>query len=201
MKKKSNFFIILGSLLLSSSIVLFIYIKVEQNKKFNEAFETEKEFVNQLSKNKLGSKKKKNQRDRISNNQARGVIRINKLGVLAEIYNNTESETLLKGVGVIETTDLPSSKPGTISALAGHRGGRNEKLLFFKIDKLEAGDEIQVTTKDEVLVYKVVEQEIIEANDWSKFTSEADKSKLILMACHPYPSNYQRILVKAELKD
>lgn len=209
MKRKSNLLIILGILLLINSLVYFVYLKTEENKKRQEAIETENEFLKQVESKKnekyvldftkLRDKKPEEKGDEITNTEAIGVIRIDKLGVLAEVYNNTEYNTLLKGVGVIETTDFPSSKSGTTSALAGHRGGRNEKLSFLNIHKLEAGDEIKLTTKDEILIYRVVEQEVVEADDWSKFTREDDKSKLILMACHPYPQNYQRLLIKAEL--
>lgn len=107
--------------------------------------------------------------------------------------------TLLIGLGIVDTTDLPSSKLGTLAVIAGHRGGRNEKLSFINIDKLENGDEIKITTKDEVLIYKVVGQQVVEDDDWSKFIREDEKSKIMLMACHPYPVNDKRLLVEAEL--
>lgn len=206
--RKSNFLIFLGILLLVSSVISFIHLKTEENKMRQEVLELETDFLRQTkeaqeAKEQNGldfTKEELKEVDKISNDQAVGVIRIDKLGILAAIYNNTDDDTLLKGVGVIETTDLPSSKLGTISAIAGHRGGRNEKLSFLNIHNLEGGDDIRITTKDEILSYKVVEQEVVEADDWSKFTREDEKSKLILMACHPYPQNYQRFLVKAELE-
>lgn len=211
MKRKPNYITILGVLLILSSILYFLYLKVEENNKRKEALETEKEFINIIndkSKTKkqvleithLKDKKELEIADDVSNDEAIGVIRIDKLGILAEIYDNTLEYTLLKGVGVIDTTDFPSSKLGTVTALAGHRGGRNEKLSFLNIHKLEYGDEIKITTKNEVLKYIVKDQEVIEPDDWSKFTREKDKSKLILMACHPYPQNNKRLLVKAELE-
>ena len=140
------------------------------------------------------------ERDEITTGNAIGVIRIDKIAVLAQIFDNDRQDTLLKGVGVIETTDMPSSELGTCSAIAGHRGGVNEDLSFLHIDQLENGDEVKVTTKDEVLVYKVTGSEVIEPDDWSKFTRDEDKSRLILMACHPYPKNDKRILIYTELE-
>lgn len=67
------------------------------------------------------------------------------------------------------------------------------------MDKLEKGDEIKVTTKEETLYYKVIGQEVTEPTGWSKFIREEEKTKLFLMSCHSYPQNYQRLLVKAEL--
>lgn len=128
-----------------------------------------------------------------------GVIRIDKIEVVLPIMKNAGEYSLTKGAGLLEDTDLPSSKENTITVLAGHRGGRNEAQTFLNIDKLETGDEIKITTREETLYYEVVGQEVIEPTDWSKFTREKGKTKLFLMSCHPYPENYQRLLVKAEL--
>lgn len=140
----------------------------------------------------------KSDADKISSS-ALGVIRIDKIGVAIPIFDNANNKSLKEGAGIVEGTDLPSSKENTITVLAGHRGGRNENQSFLNIHKLEQGDEIKTTTKEEILYYKVTEQEIIEPTDWSKFTKEEGKTKLFLMSCHPYPQNYQRLLVKAEL--
>ncbi|MFX4065423.1 class C sortase [Enterococcus faecalis] len=128
-----------------------------------------------------------------------GVVRVDKIGVVLPILENASNQSLLEGAGIVEGTDLPSSKENIITVLAGHRGGGNEEQTFLNIDKLEKGDEIKVTTKEETLYYEVVGQEVIEPTDWSKFTREEGKTKLFLMSCHPYPKNYQRLLVKAEL--
>ncbi len=83
--------------------------------------------------------------------------------------------------------------------LAGHRGGRNGDQSFLNIDKLEKDDEIKITTREQIFCYKVIGQEIIEPTDWNKFMREEGKTKLYLISCHPYPQNYQRIIVEAEL--
>lgn len=137
--------------------------------------------------------------DKLLSDAAVGVVRIDKIDVLLPIYGDSSDQSLLDGAGMLEGTALPTSEKNSVSVLTGHRGGRNGDQTFMHIDKLAIDDEIKVTTRDEVLYYKVKEQEIIEPTDWSRFTKEEDKSKLILMSCHPYPSDRQRILVKAEL--
>lgn len=210
---KNRIFTILGALLIICSALWILSIKQNENKKRAEALEAEKQFEQSIS---LDEKKDESQedviltsndieeddveRDDIKSDKAIGVLRIDKLNLLAQVFDNTESGSLYDGVGVIESTDLPSSKPGTTCAIAGHRGGVNEELSFLNIDKLEAGDEIKITTKDEVLVYKVTGSEIIEPDDWSKFTREEDKSKLVLMTCHPYPTDKERLLVYSEIQ-
>ena len=128
-----------------------------------------------------------------------GVLRIDKIGVITPISDNTSEQSLLAGSGIVEDTDIPTSEENTITVLAGHRGGINETQSFLNIDKLEKGDELKITTREEELYYKVVDKEVIEPTDWSKFTREEGKTKLFLMACHPYPKNDKRLLVKAEL--
>lgn len=209
---KNRIFTILGALLIICSALWILSIKQNENKKRADALEVEKNFEQSIS---LDEKNESQEdinltsddieeddieRDDIKSDKAIAVLRIDKLNLLAQVFDNTESDSLYDGVGIIESTDLPSSKPGTTCAIAGHRGGVNEELSFLNIDKLEVGDEIKITTKDEVLVYKVTGSEIIEPDDWSKFTRDEDKSKLVLMTCHPYPTDKERLLVYADLQ-
>lgn len=207
---KNNLFIILGIVLILFSAIYFVSIKHNQEIKREDALKVEKEFQNIINEDESAvideEKDDKSEddtepvADEIRSEKAVAVIRIDKLKLLAQVFDNTDRATLYEGVGIIETTDLPSSQLGTTCAIAGHRGGVNEDLSFLHIDQLENGDEVKVTTKDEVLVYKVTGSEVIEPDDWSKFTRDEDKSKLILMACHPYPKNDKRILIYTELE-
>lgn len=207
---KNNLFIILGIVLILFSAIYFVSIKHNQEIKREDALKVEKEFQNIIDEDEsavIDEEKEDDKReddtepvaDEIRSEKAVAVIRIDKLKLLAQVFDNTDRATLYEGVGIIETTDLPSSQLGTTCALAGHRGGVNEDLSFLNIDQLIIGDEIKVTTKDEVLVYKVTGSEVIEPDDWSKFTRDEKESKLILMTCHPYPKNDKRLLVYAEL--
>lgn len=211
--KSRKILLIIGVLLIISSAIWLGSIKVRENRMRQEALELEREFQKEALEDNLEEVDKSTKdtaeergsdkpidRDEITNDKAIAVIRIDKIGVLAQVFDNDKQSTLRKGVGVIETTDMPSSELGTCSAIAGHRGGVNEDLSFLNIDQLGDGDEIKVTTKDEVLVYKVTGSEVIEPDDWSKFTRDQSKSRLILMACHPYPKNDKRILIYTELE-
>lgn len=220
-KKKGRMLIYIGFFLMLFSTGFLIYQKERLENKKEEAIHLEKEFVqestpkqNQIQDKKAKEEKKedtatstnapvRNEADKITlSASAIGVIRIDKIGIVLPILDNVSDQSLIEGVGIVEDTDLPSSKENTITVLAGHRGGRNEEQTFLNIDKLEQGDEIKITTKEEILYYKVVGQEVIEPTDWSKFAREEGKTKLFLMSCHPYPQNYQRLLVKAErIKD
>ncbi len=88
------------------------------------------------------------------------------------VYPNTSSEELYNGVGLVETTDLPTDKKNTVSVLAGHRGGSNGQYSFLNIDKLESGDKIKIIYSENQLTYTVYDKIVVESTDWSKFTRE-----------------------------
>ncbi|MCB6422900.1 class C sortase [[Clostridium] scindens] len=135
----------------------------------------------------------------IKNDDAIGVVRIDKINLVLPIYDNASKQSLLDGVGLLETTDFPSSNKNMVTVLAGHRGSRSGLEYFLNIGKLKKGDDIKISTRKEILYYKVTGEEVIEPDDWSRFIREKEKTKLYLMSCHPYPQNYQRLLIKAEL--
>lgn len=214
--KNGRLLIYTGLVLISLSTGFLIYQNNRLESKKEEAIKLETLLTKEndlkvnTTKNKGAEKKNENTsitsisdtgKDEIAEEylSAIGVVRVDKIGVVLPILENASNQSLLEGAGIVEGTDLPSSKENIITVLAGHRGGGNEEQTFLNIDKLEKGDEIKVTTKEETLYYEVVGQEVIEPTDWSKFTREEGKTKLFLMSCHPYPKNYQRLLVKAKL--
>ena len=208
--RQGKFLILLGIslLLIGAAIPVKVHLKNEKQKKV--ALAMEKAMLKEASKKKAAAKKpaaaendagaaKSLQEDAITYENALGVIRIDKIDVVLPIFDNTSKKNLLLGVGVVKTTDPPSTEKNTITVLAGHRGSGKGLDFFLHINKLEPGDEIKITTRKQVLYYKVMGDEVVEPNDWSRFIREEDKTKLYLMSCHPYPKNNKRLLVKSEL--
>ena len=221
MKRKNNrgkFYIIIGLLFIIAGISFIGYQKYRLDQRNKAAKDLEVRMQAKASENKkqdvigFNMDESKDETtdteivdegdtDLLDKEDALAVIRIDKLDILLPIYPSTREKYLRDGVGIIETTDKPVSEAGTTCALAGHRGGYNEEDSFLHIDKLEEGDEIKITTTEEGWTYKVYEKEIIKPDDWSKFNREEGKTKLVLMTCHPYPYDYERLLVKAYLVD
>ena len=195
--KKGKFLIYLGIslLLIGAAIPVKVYFKNRAQKK--EAVKLEEQMLSGKPQEK--SADAADTGDAITYDNALGVIRIDKIGAVYPIFDNTNKKTLLLGVGVVDTTDAPSTKRNTLTVLAGHRGSGRGLDYFLHIGKLEPGDEIKITTRKEILHYRVVGDEVVEPNDWSRFIREEDKTKLYLMSCHPYPKNNKRLLVKADL--
>lgn len=205
--RQGKFLIILGIslLLIGAAIPIKVHFKNEKQKKV--AIAMEEAMLKEAEKKKAAAKKpaaeksvaKAPQEDAIAYKNAIGVIRIDKIDVVLPIFDNTSKKNLLLGAGVVKTTDPPSRSRNTITVLAGHRGSGKGLDFFLHINKLEPGDEIKITTRKQVLYYKVMGDEVVEPNDWSRFIREEDKTKLYLMSCHPYPKNDKRLLVKSEL--
>lgn len=195
--RKGKFLIYLGIslLLIGAAIPIKVYLKNLKQKK--EAVKLEEQMLSGKPQEK--SADAADTGDAITYDNALGVIRIDKIGAVYPIFDNTNKKTLLLGVGVVDTTDPPSTKRNTLTVLAGHRGSGRGLDYFLHIGKLEPGDEIKITTRKEILHYRVVGDEVVEPNDWSRFIREEDKTKLYLMSCHPYPKNNKRLLVKADL--
>ena len=194
---KGKFLIYLGIslLLIGAAIPVKVYLKNRAQKE--QAVKLEEQMLSGKPQEK--SADAADTGDAITYDNALGVIRIDKIGAVYPIFDNTNKKTLLLGVGVVDTTDPPSTKRNTLTVLAGHRGSGRGLDYFLHIGKLEPGDEIKITTRKEILHYRVVGEEVVEPNDWSRFIREEDKTKLYLMSCHPYPKNNKRLLVKADL--
>ena len=197
--RKGKFLIYLGIslLLIGAAIPIKVYLKNLKQKK--EAVKLEEQILSGKPQEKSNHVPAPEAGDAITYDNALGVIRIDKIGAVYPIFDNTNKKTLLLGVGVVDTTDAPSTKRNTLTVLAGHRGSGRGLDYFLHIGKLEPGDEIKITTRKEILYYCVVGDEVVEPNDWSRFIREEDKTKLYLMSCHPYPKNNKRLLVKADL--
>ena len=199
--KKGKFLIYLGIslLLIGAAIPVKVYFKNRAQRK--EAVKLEEQILSGKPQEKSAepAAETADAGDTITYDNALGVIRIDKIGAVYPIFDNTNKKTLLLGVGVVDTTDPPSTKRNTLTVLAGHRGSGRGLDYFLHIGKLEPGDEIKITTRKEILYYRVVGEEVVEPNDWSRFIREEDKTKLYLMSCHPYPKNNKRLLVKADL--
>lgn len=188
-----------GIFLILIGAVIFRSSHLKNESKRQESLRLEKTMLEQATEEQSASQEQVLQGETTIDEAAIGVIRIDKIDVLLPLFENTSKRNLKAGAGVVETTDLPESKDYTLSVVAGHRGSSNGLDYFLNIGKLEAGDEILITTRTEILHYTVTGDEVIEPDDWSRFTREAGKTKLYLMSCHPYPINNKRLLVKAEL--
>ena len=125
-------------------------------------------------------------------------ITIPSIDVKLPIYNGASMENMAKGAAYLANTSLPVGGDNTNCVIAAHT--RYKGIHMFKrITELEIGDEIYITNLWETLVYKVVETKVIDPKDSRNIYIQTGRSLVTLSTCHPYPKNYQRYLVYAEL--
>ena len=127
-----------------------------------------------------------------------GYITIPAIDIKLPIYNGASKENMAKGAAYLAHTSLPVGGENTNCVIAAHT--RYKSIYMFKrITELNVGDKIYITNFWETLVYQVVETKVIDPNDSQNIYIKAYRSLITLSTCHPYPDNYQRYLVYAEL--
>lgn len=127
-----------------------------------------------------------------------GYVTIPAIDIMLPIYNGASTENMAKGAAYLAHTSLPVGGKNTNCVIAAHT--RYKGIYMFKrITELNVGDEIYITNLWETLVYKVVETKVIDPNNSQNIYIQSDRSLVTLSTCHPYPDNYQRYLVYAEL--
>lgn len=123
---------------------------------------------------------------------------IPKLDMKKPIYLDATYKHLDLGVAQVEGTSLPLGGKSTRSVIAGHRGWWGD-LMFYNVEKLEAGDDIFIDGRSGLLKYKVTGQEIIDPSDWEKVLPIEGKDMVTLLTCHPKrPPRPKRLLINAE---
>ena len=121
-------------------------------------------------------------------------LRIPAIGVDKIVVEGVEVADLKKGPGHYPDSPLPG-QPGN-AAIAGHR--TTYGAPFNRLDELEQGDEILVTTVQGSFRYEVREQLIVNP-DQVEVLDDFGDDRLTLTACHPKYSARQRIVVVAAL--
>lgn len=129
---------------------------------------------------------------------------IPRLGQTEYVVEGVGVDDLRKGPGHYPTTPMPGQ--GGNAAIAGHR--TTYGAPFHRIDELEPGDEIMVTTVQGTFTYRVTPQTdgsgqtrghfIVTPTD-TQVLGDFGDDRLTLTACHPKYSARQRIIVVAEL--
>lgn len=120
-------------------------------------------------------------------------ISIPKLKVKRAVVDGTDTGSLRKGPGLIESTELPGL--GGTTAIAGHR--TTYGAPFHGVDRLRKGDTIAVGTPYGTFVYAVERTRIVKPTDtW--VLQRIGRERLVLSACHPLYSAAERIIVFAK---
>ena len=121
-------------------------------------------------------------------------IQIPALNLDKPIVQGDDWEQLKKGVGQHIGSGLPG-QPGNL-VLSAHNDIYGE--IFRHLDKLNAGDEITISTERRSYTYVVRELEVVEPTDvW--VMAPTDHASTTLISCYPYLVNNKRVVVFADL--
>lgn len=121
------------------------------------------------------------------------VLEIPKIDLETIVLKGTSVSNLRKATGFYTMSAMPGEGN---TAIAGHRNTYGHP--FRKVNNLTQGDEILLTYKDNVFVYKVDRVFIVANNDWSVI-DPTEKSVLTLTTCHPIGTSDQRMIVRSNL--
>ena len=124
------------------------------------------------------------------------ILRIPKIGVEKAVVEGVGVEALKAGPGHYPTTPLPG-QPGN-AAIAGHR--TTYGAPFYRTDELEAGDVIEVTTRQGEFTYRVREKKIVLPTQ-NEVLDPSSENLLTLTTCNPRFSAAQRLIIVSELVD
>lgn len=122
------------------------------------------------------------------------VIEVPSIGVDMPVRHGSGTYALEHGAGHLHGTSLPVGGQGSHSVITAHRGLR-DKLMFTRLDELEAGDLMYVRVEGETLAYKVDRVSVIDPDDTRLLRARPGEDRLTLMTCTPYGVNTQRLLV------
>jgi sortase A len=123
-------------------------------------------------------------------------IVIPRIGVDKIVVSGVSRDDLKRAPGHYPGTPLPG-QPGN-AAIAGHR--TTYGAPFHRVDELEPGDEILVTTLQGSFRYEVFGTEIVLPSAVEVVQDQGD-DRLTLTSCHPKFSARQRIVISARLVD
>ena len=137
-----------------------------------------------------------------------GIIDIPRIGSNFVFVEGVDLKYLSEGPGHFPGTPLPGQAGN--AAIAGHR--TTYKAPFNRIDELQPGDEIFITTLQGHFTYKVMAQPnpddptgptlghvIVQAHRRARSSTDKGRNQLTLMACHPKYYATNRIVVEALL--
>ena len=123
-----------------------------------------------------------------------GKIKISKINVNMPILNDATERNLNRGAAVIAGT----SEFGVVGnvGVAAHRG-RSYGIFFNRLNELEPGDIIEVSTNNTVYKYTVYKVHIVEPTEVSVLNRNKTDKILTLVTCDPVKNPTHRLIVHA----
>ena len=135
----------------------------------------------------------------LNGNGVIGYLEIPKIDIRIPVYHYVSDETLKKGVGHVEHTELPVGEEYNHCVITGYHGFPNTKM-FTQLDELKTGELFYLHILDKVFAYEVNRISIILPEKMSDIGKEntKDKEAVTLVTCTPYGMDKHYFLVTGE---
>lgn len=191
---KINFKKVMGNILILVGIIIIgsvVYKKIDTKIKQNESIKAFEETLQEESPANTDENKKTE--EEISG-KAIAILEIPKLELKAAIAEGVDLETIKYNLGHFPNTALPGEKGNF--AIAGHRIFPYAES-FKHIDRLENGDELQVTVKGgKKFTYKVNDKFVVEPTQ-VEVLDKTDDATITIVTCTL--DGTQRVIVRGKL--
>ena len=111
------------------------------------------------------------------------------------VLHGTTPDVMIRGVGHLEGTSLPTGGYGTHTVLTTH-SGKFSATLFSRLHELDIGDTFTIYVLDRQLVYKVDSIIVILPHEIEHLRVDPDADLVTLITCTPIYVNTHRLLVR-----
>lgn len=124
------------------------------------------------------------------------ILNIPKIDLIVPVVEGSGAKQLKTAVGHLEESG-ELGKSGNNYAIAGHRSATFGQF-FNRLDELKVNDRFTIWTDADTYTYTVTSKTVVKPTDVHVIDPVADKSLVTLITCHPFRSNKQRLIIKAE---
>jgi sortase A len=121
-------------------------------------------------------------------------VRAPEVSIDLPVWHTTSDQMLAQGAGHLYGTSLPVGGADTHSVLSAH-SGHLDAPMFLRLGELTVGDFVYIQTMGETLGYMVDRVEVIQPDNFTRFSITPGEDRLTLMTCTPIGINTERLLV------
>ncbi len=139
------------------------------------------------------------------NNYSLYIPKIQAKSVVVKDVNVADEKGYLAALkqGVAEARGLSHpGEPGTTYLFAHSTNSplnyARYNAVFYLLDKVEAGDRVEVMYQNKLFKYQVEKKEILAANDLKYLTVGSTPERLVLQTCYPPGTTWKRLVVVAK---
>jgi sortase A len=129
--------------------------------------------------------------------KAVAILEIEKIGIKLPVAEGVDLATLKFALGHMPKTASLGSVGNAV--VAGHRS-HSFGTYFNRLNEVEVGDTIKVTTGGQTYTYEVYETLIVEPDDLSVLRGSSNHKVITLITCHPLYTSTHRLIVHGVIK-